>query len=564
MDKNIAKEKNIELKSLIIEGKALVISDSVSSVQEGMQKLENYLKNNPSQNETAKAYLAIAKIRNGRISKSLIPELEKNRFRLPENWALMFCLSLAYADTGNTKKAKEALGLFWGLDTSKTSIYLELMKGFLFYHPDKFLSFVENIAKDSPDPSFQKACLMTLDTWEEYEKCLSVCEAMLKQENEMPKREKEQDYYLYKGLVAIKNKNLEEAKTYFQKVDSGFQTSDFHKDYWRWKHHVFICLMPQVFGINKRFQEIFKSQTLQELKEKTNELLTYYHKQCVERIINLRLPHTSHALKISSQHIIGWQFRTTFALARELDFSSEEKEPFHELVKEANKSRNVARKKIINACENFVTLLSRYKSFEEAKGHEKELLAELYVVTNEQINIYDLIADIKTHVTTEHQTTRTEIVKKIKEPPGRFWTNYRIAIRKGKNNDGELIVYDTYVSYRIELSKVQFNMMMLMAKNMTERDKDKSDAERGWTTTFKALSGGKMLSQHKRTEISRIRTKIVEESNKKLSPDLIESLPDKIKARKKSKVRIETPTDSPEKNTGYRISTPPENITIEH
>jgi len=209
---------------------------------------------------------------------------------------------------------------------------------------------------------------------------------------------------------------------------------------------------------------------------------------------------------------------------------------------------------ILHKKKNLEKAISLFNHLLETYNNPPEVKFEL----EEEIRICkDKIMDIESGktdaVTADNRVVASEkIIKAVKKELQKatglksesFNYNYKIRIIRYGNGKGSFEVRRKHQRIAISTTEIQTDMLVVMAKNAKQRDKKKQDKDKGWTSAFDFKEQVSVWSPE-RTQNEQVRTQI-----------------DNIRARlKKDFVNedlIETQTYS-----GYRISTHPDNITIE-
>lgn len=202
-------------------------------------------------------------------------------------------------------------------------------------------------------------------------------------------------------------------------------------------------------------------------------------------------------------------------------------------------------KRFIDQIVNFCFRLQKYANLEEAQKDEQQLMQEFGQINSSYHDLFQYL-DAKFDQTNAVAKEGLGEIKQILEEPPKtqhYQTDYKIKITQYKNNKGLLEVFRAHQRFTIPITKRQTGMLILMAKNLKTRDKDKPDKDKGWTGYSDYRKGvpdwGETTDELQiRNQISAIKKALKRNT---INPFLIEN-----------KYPI-----------GYRLSLPPSNISIE-
>jgi len=453
----------------------------------------------------------------------------------PKDYLAHLFLGILYAENKQFKESKKeilkALGLNLKLGTLKL---IELKKD--FSQPLQFLSLLAEILEESfLDYEIYSSTLMVLDNWEEYEKCSSLCEIKRQSfySNDYDCNLIQHNTCFYRAIVTLKKGEHADAKRFFLHAASCFDRLLEKKSEYFYLGHSFMRKKPpRPILVNEHFRKLLSLKNLKELRKQTKNLVDYHQNECLSNRLDPK-EFEKWGYFVSRYHL-SWQITIAHVLNSALSFKQFDTDTMKEAAHHAMKKGNVEEKKIFNALENFISLLSQYKSFGKAQKDEATLLKELWKVSDKSKDLTDVFEQLQ------------DIKKAIKEPlpTQHYLFDYKINIIQYKNKKGLLEVYRGSQKLKMPITEIQTDMLIVMSKNLKQRDKKKTDKDKGWTNVhaFKkevpAWSKERTQNEQVRTQIKAIRDKLHDNN---ISRNLIKN----------------------RESMGYRISTNPDNITIE-
>ena len=208
-------------------------------------------------------------------------------------------------------------------------------------------------------------------------------------------------------------------------------------------------------------------------------------------------------------------------------------------------SGQIKLKKFLDSIINFTYKLQQYPNLEEAIKDEKNLIEEFSEVENDYKKILESLNQLNKKADHQIQIGK-EVQKSIQDPKptDHFRYNYKMKLIRYKNKKGLLEIFRSHQKIAIKITEIQTDMLLIMAKNAKQRDKRKPDKDKGWTSAHNFIENVNAWNLES-TQEDQVRTQI-------------NAIRDKFKKNTISRDLIETSNSS-----GYKISTHPDNITIE-
>jgi len=539
-------------------GKKLASSwyPDMDSLFDAIVYLEYILEKNSDFPAPVNLYRGYACIKLGKFNDLTTRILQDASSKEPDNYLSHLLLGINYAELQSDEKAAKEINTALSLDQDSTILELIQLKR-QFFRPLSFLSVLEKILqKVKPDEELYDSVLVVFDNWKEYDRCVSLCEKRLNLLHSK-KHKKLQNFanhnlHFYKGIVSLKDRKYTEAEEYFKQAASYLKKLRLGKDNEFYKtHSIIITLFPDIINLNKLFEKVINSSSLYELRQNTKSIIDYFLETSF--CGHLESGKATGFFTMTIKYHLDWQYTISYTMFSALEFLPFEFGKLSELAHNALERRNLNQKKIVNACENFILLLSQYRDFDEARRNEESLLKELSLVSNLDMNIFDMFQQIRsdfrqTHkkidaLTNEELKTREEIKKAVQEPvrSDYYKTNYLVTIARDSGVKGILTI-DTGRKYIISLTKTQFQLMQPLAQK-SKTDKDLPPKNQGWMNYEEIKEAVDSWNEttsdaQVRTQVNQIRAKL---GKKCLDKYLLEN----------------------QEGTGYRISTHPENITVD-